>query len=68
VTTTPDQPIKPGDKLQMPGVPFIVEVLELKPCDEDACSFGDGTLFRFADPSGQGDDWAHVSEFERLSS
>jgi len=53
-----------GDKLQMPGVPFVVEVLEVKPCDEVPCPLGGGDLFRFADPGGLGDDWAHVSEFE----
>jgi hypothetical protein len=57
-----------GDKVQMPGVPFVVEVLELKPCDErGGCDMGDGEVFRFADPEGKGDDWMHTEEFEKVS-
>jgi hypothetical protein len=49
----------------MPGVPMVVEVLELGRCDEgDGCELGPET-FRFKDPGGQGDDWMHVSEFEK---
>lgn len=62
MTTT--EPVKIGDKLRMPGVPIVVEVLEIKPCDEHPCPLGGGDLFRFTDPGGLGDDWAHVSEFE----
>jgi hypothetical protein len=51
-----------GDRVQMPGVPIVVEVLELGPCGDLDCK---EQLFRFADPGGQGDDWAHVSEFEK---
>jgi hypothetical protein len=59
-----------GDKVQMPGVPFVVEVLELGVCEEaesDAadCEFG-GETFRFKDPGGLGEDWAHTAEFERV--
>jgi hypothetical protein len=57
-----------GDKVEMPGIPFVVEVLELKPCDDnDVCEFGDGEIFRFADPQGMGDDWMHTAEFEKVS-
>lgn len=52
-----------GDRVQMPGVPFVVEVLEFGTCDDVDCDAGFDT-FRFKDPGGQGDDWAHVSEFE----
>jgi hypothetical protein len=57
-----------GDKVKMPGVPFtfVVEVLELAPCEEDGCEFGDGEIFRFKDPGGLGDDWMHTSEFEKV--
>ena len=55
-----------GDKVAMPGVPIPpVEVLELAPCDEPGCEFGDGEIFRFADPGGHGDDWGHASDFEK---
>lgn len=53
-----------GDKVQMPGVPFVVEVLEIGVCDDDPCDLG-GETFRFKDPGGQGDDWAHADEFEK---
>jgi hypothetical protein len=56
-----------GDRVQMPGVPFVVEVLEIGTCDEGPeCSFGPET-FRFKDPGGLGDDWMHTSEFEKAS-
>lgn len=51
-----------GDKVQMPGVPFVVEVLEIGVCDD--CE-SRGETFRFKDPGGQGDDWAHADEFEK---
>lgn len=56
-----------GDKVQMPGVPFVVEVLEIGTC-EDApdCGLG-GETFRFRDPEDpDADDWMHSSEFERV--
>lgn len=54
-----------GDRVQMPGVPIVVKVLEIGPCtDCDDC--GEQT-FRFSDPGGMGDDWAHVSEFEKVA-
>lgn len=53
-----------GDRVAMPGVPFVVKVLELGQCDEGpGCELGDET-FRFADPQTGGDDWIHTSEFE----
>lgn len=55
-----------GDKVRMPGVPFIVEVRELKACDEPGCEMGDGEVFRFADPETGEDDWMHTAEFERV--
>jgi hypothetical protein len=54
-----------GDRVQMPGVPFVVEVLEFGPCGDDDCH---EQTFRFKDPGGAGDDWAHVSEFEKAAS
>ena len=56
-----------GDKVQMQGVPFVVEVLEIDVCgdaDSDECN---GELFRFKDPGGNGDDWEHTDEFERVA-
>jgi hypothetical protein len=56
-----------GDRVRMPGmpgVPFVVEVLEIGTCEEGPdCEFGPET-FRFKDPGGLGDDWMHTSEFE----
>lgn len=52
-----------GDKVQMPGVPFVVEVLEIGTCDNPDCE--EPETFRFADPGGNGDDWMHTCEFER---
>jgi hypothetical protein len=58
---------KVGDKVQMVGVPFVVEVLEIGTCDDmssdNGCEFG-GETFRFKDPGGLGDDWMHSAEFE----
>jgi hypothetical protein len=56
---------KIGDKVQMPGVPFVVEVLEIGTCEDGPdCDLGE--TFRFKDPGGLGDDWMHSSEFERV--
>jgi hypothetical protein len=55
-----------GDAVEMPGVPIVVEVLEIGTCDEGPeCPFGPET-FRFSDPGGLGDDWMHTSQFERV--
>ncbi|HEU4540303.1 MAG TPA: hypothetical protein VFR23_04175 [Jiangellaceae bacterium] len=59
-----------GDKVRMPGVPFIVEVLEIGTCEEaehdpDDCEYG-GETFRFTDPESGEDDWMHTAEFERV--
>ena len=54
-----------GDKVQMPGVPFVVEVLEIGVCEDQPCHLG-GETFRFKDPGGLGDDWSHSSEFETV--
>jgi hypothetical protein len=57
-----------GDKVQMPGIPFVVEVLEIGVCEEvetpSGCEWG-GETFRFKDPGGQGDDWEHTAMFEK---
>jgi len=54
-----------GDRVQMPGIPLAVEVLEFGTCEDgDDCDMGSDT-FRFEDPSG-GDDWAHTSDFEKV--
>lgn len=50
-----------GDKVQMPGVPFVVEVLDIGTCEDLGC---DAETFRFKDPGGLGDDWMHSDEFE----
>lgn len=52
-----------GDKVQMPGVPFVVEVREIGVCDDEDC---DAETFSFSDPGGLGEDWAHSDEFERV--
>jgi hypothetical protein len=55
-----------GDKVQMPGVPFVVEVLEIGTCEDGSdCGLG-GETFRLKDPGGLGDDWMHSSEFEKV--
>lgn len=56
-----------GDRVQMPGVPFVVEVLELGVCDDPDCHF-DGSVetFRVKDPQSGEDDWMHSAEFERV--
>lgn len=57
---------QPGDMVQMPGVPFIVEVLELGTCDDQPCHLG-GVTFRFKDPGGLGDDWEHTANFDKVA-
>lgn len=54
---------KIGDRVSMPGVPFVVEVLEIGTCEEPDCHGDDAEIFRFKDPGGQGDDWMHSTEF-----
>lgn len=55
-----------GDKVQMDGVPLIVEVLELGACEDPRCDIdgGDGETFRFVDPETGEDDWMHTASFE----
>lgn len=54
-----------GDQVQMPGVPVVVEVLEIGTCDDsDSCCAEE--TFRFVDPAMGEDDWAHASEFEKV--
>lgn len=54
-----------GDKVQMSGVPIVVEVTGLGTCEDGArCPFGIET-FSFNDPGGLGEDWMHESEFEK---
>lgn len=55
-----------GDKVQMPGVPFVVKVEEIGTCDDGPDCDQGGETFRFADPGGQGEDWAHTAEFEKV--
>lgn len=56
-----------GDKVAMPGVPIVVEVLEIGTCEDGGdCRFGGGETFRFDDPGGLGSDWMHTSEFEKV--
>lgn len=58
---------KVGDKVQMPGVPMVVEVLDIEECEDGGgCDLG-GELFKFNDPGGMGEDWMHSSEFELAS-
>lgn len=55
-----------GDRVQMPGIPLTVEVLELGVCEDgDDCEMGSET-FRFKDPAGNGDDWPHTGDFEKI--
>ncbi len=54
-----------GDKVQMPGVPFVVEVLEFGDCEEGGDCDAGGETFRFKDPESGEDDWMHSEEFER---
>lgn len=58
-----------GDKVVMAGgVPFVVEVLEIGACPDgfNCTEAGGGETFRFADPGGMGDDWAHSDDFEKV--
>lgn len=56
-----------GDRVQMPGVPFVVTVLEIGTCeDEGGCEFGPPELFRFKDPESGEDDWMHSYDFEKV--
>jgi len=50
-----------GDRVAMPGVPITIQVLEIGTCEDEGCT---EETFRFKDPGGLGDDWAHSSEFE----
>ncbi|MEV0214399.1 hypothetical protein [Micromonospora sp. NPDC050695] len=49
-----------NDRVQMPGVPFTVTVLEIGQDDEV------GEVFKFLDPGGQGEDWMPTAEFEKV--
>lgn len=53
-----------GDRVEMPGVPFVVTVLEVGTCDGDCCT---EPTFRFSDPESKEDDWAHVNEFRKTT-
>jgi hypothetical protein len=53
-----------GDKVKMPDVPFVVEVLEVGTCTDAGC---DEETFRYKDPTGMGEDWAHADEFVQVS-
>lgn len=56
---------KIGDKVRLPGVPFVVEVLEIGTCDDGPdCDLG-GETFRFVDPETGDDDWMHTVAFEK---
>jgi hypothetical protein len=56
-----------GDRVRLSSFVLpVVEVLELGTCEDGPdCELGVET-FRFKDPGGLGDDWAHTSEFERV--
>lgn len=57
---------KVGDMVQMPGVPFVVEALEIGVCEDQPCDLG-GETFRFKDPGRQGDDWGNAARFEQAA-
>mgnify|MGYP001585027375 CR=1 FL=1 len=61
-----DATFEVGDRVQMPGVPMVVEVLEIIPagCGEPGC---DRPTFRFTDPGGMGDDEMHCDEFVKVT-
>lgn len=55
-----------GDLVEMPGVPFTVEVLEVTPCI-DLAPLCPRESFRFRDPVSGEDDWMHCDEFRRVT-
>lgn len=55
---------KVGDRVEMPGVPFIVTVEALGECADASCT--DRTTFRFKDPESGEWDWMHCSEFVKV--
>jgi hypothetical protein len=56
-----------GDRVIMPGTPYILDVLEIGECEEgDGCEFGP-ELFRFADPETSVNDWMHSSMFVKVA-
>lgn len=52
-----------GDKVQMPGVPIVVEVLGFGTCDEDGC---EREVFSFKDPGTGQEDQVHCDEFVKV--
>lgn len=55
-----------GDKVSMPDIPVVVEVTGFGTCENGPdCPLGADT-FSFQDPDGMGEDWMHVSEFEKI--
>lgn len=52
-----------GDRVAMPDVPMVVEVLEFGVCKDAGCG---RETFRFNDPGGLGEDWMHADEFVRV--
>lgn len=61
---------KIGDRVRMPGVPIVVEVMEIGTCeDEGNCEHG-GEVFWFHNPEldpVDDHDRAHSSEFEKAA-
>lgn len=56
------QRFKVGQRVRMPGVPFVLDVLEVRDgCGDEGC---DRQSFRFKDPETGEDDWMHSDEFE----
>jgi len=53
-----------GDKVTMPGVPIVVEVLGFEGCGEDGC---EREAFRFQDPETGEDDRMHCDEFVKVA-
>ena len=55
-----------GEKVHMPGLPLVVEVLEVGPACQEclAVAPGDHPVFRFTDPVTGVDDWMHCAEFQ----
>lgn len=56
-----------GDKVQMPGIPFVVEVLEIGTCEDYERLNCHPETFRFKDPQTGEDDWCHSDEFEKVA-